>query len=119
MGRGRDQTRFCGSLVGKLSLLLWLALTAGSLLGVIMLAADGAGWWSLTPLAIPAPASGLWARQFGAGLIMAYVGVPCLLTPAVVAVPFLLLYVIVEACGQQLGRSYRYLTSDAEAMEPI
>ncbi|MGH1489199.1 MAG: DUF1353 domain-containing protein [Acidimicrobiales bacterium] len=111
------RTRTQTNLIGLISILLWLAITGSAFVGVAMLLGQGRTWAAMAALLIPIPASALWARQFGAGLMMAYVGVPCLLPPSVVSVPFLLLYVLVEAIGKQIGRSYRYLTSDAETIE--
>ena len=112
------RTRFISSLVGKITLVAWFALTVLGIGWAVRFGTDGE-WLKFTgAFLLPAVASGLWARQIGAGLMMAYIGVPCLLPPSLVSVPFLVLYVIVEAIGKQVGRSYRYLSTDATALEP-
>lgn len=56
--------------------------------------------------ALPVPASLLWGRQPGAGLIIAYIGVPCLLPPTALAVPFLAIYALVEAIGTRCSELF-------------
>lgn len=110
------RTRSQMNLIGLISIVAWFAITAAAFVQTGLLLADGRNLAAFGAFLIPIPASLFWARQFGAGLMMAYVGVPCLLPPSVVSVPFLLLYVAVEAVGKQIGRSYRYLSTDATEM---
>ena len=113
------RTRFISSLVGKVSLILWFVVVAAALYAAARLGLDGRWLLAGIGLVVPAPAALFWGRQMGAGLILAYVGMPVLLPPSSLMVPFLLLYVVAEAIGQQLGRSYRYLSTHAERIEPI
>lgn len=98
------RTRIHGGLRRATSMVIWFVL---AVFGVVVIVAGAVGGeWGLIAVAtlLPIPASALWGRQAGAGLIIAYVGVPCLLAPSALAVPFLLVYAVVEAVGQQCSQ---------------
>ena len=70
---------------------------------------------------LPVLASPLWGQQAGAGLIIAYVGVPFLLPPTALAVPFLMAYACVESggkCCSKLWMARRWLV-DRKRQNPV
>ena len=102
------RTRFHLRWWHKLAMVIWILLAiAGVGVGVVSVATFSGRLFVATALA-PILAAALWGRQAGAGLIIAYVGVPCLLLPALLAVPALLLYWLLEATVYQLSRIRRY-----------
>jgi hypothetical protein len=85
-----------------LSLFVWLvASTLGITLFVTSLLDQDTGSL-IVSLVLPLVFSVLWGRQAGAGIIIAYVGVPFLLLPSLFAIPFLFLYAIAEAIANQI-----------------
>ncbi len=96
-----SRTRLVSGKRRAISMILWLiaAVVGVGILGLAVLS----GWWSLAIVAavLPVPAAVLWGRQAGAGVIIAYVGVPFLLLPSLLAVPFLFLFAGLEAATAQ------------------
>lgn len=91
------RTRLHSGLARRALMIVWI-LTA--LLGIGLFVAGVAnGDRGLVTIAalLPVPMSALWGRQSGAALIIAYVGVPCLLAPTIVTIPFLAIYAFIEA----------------------
>ncbi len=97
-----SRTRLVSGKRRAISMILWsIAAVIG--LGIFGLAVVS-GWWNLAIVAalLPVPASVLWGRQAGAGVIIAYVGVPFLLLPSLLAIPFLFLFAGLEAATAQV-----------------
>lgn len=95
------RTRLHSGPLRFVSMLVWMFLAVAGV-GFLVVSALNGNWGVVAvAAALPIPASILWGRQAGAGLIIAWVGVPCLLAPTALAVPFLAVYAFVEAIGQQ------------------
>ncbi len=111
----------------KVAMVVWiLSAVAGVATATISLATFSWFWFCVAALA-PIGACALWGKQAGAGLIIAYVGVPCLLLPALLAIPALLLYSLFEAFAHQVllghahirSRAARRMLRDAKPQEPL
>jgi len=89
------RSRFEGGVRKRTYLLIWVGLALAGI-AALLWSQDFTSWWLWAALLLPIPASGLWGKQAGAGLIIAYFGVPLLLTPALVAVPAIVLFALVE-----------------------
>ena len=95
------RTRLHAGLARRALMILWiLAAVFGIGLFVAGVATGDRGLVAISAL-LPVPMSALWGRQAGAALIIAYVGVPCLLAPTIVTIPFLAIYAFIEAVGKQ------------------
>ena len=69
-----------------MSLVVWTIVALTGLIGFVFGLATGASWWVLVALALlPLPMALLWGEQVAAGWCIAYVGVPFLAPPAVLA----------------------------------
>lgn len=80
------RTRLKSGGAKMVSLVMWSLLALVGLVGFIVTWALGASTWILLALALaPIPASLLWGEQWGAGLVIAYIGVPFLAAPALLA----------------------------------
>jgi len=68
-------------------LIVWSLLALTGLLGFIIALVTSAPLWVLAAVVLaPIPAAGLWGKeQFAAGWVIAYVGVPFLAAPALLA----------------------------------
>jgi hypothetical protein len=91
------RTRCMSGGLRRLTLALWVLV---SLVGTALLVASivtGSTWGIAAGLLLPLPASLLWGRQAGAGIISAYIALPWLLLPALIAGAFGLAYLVVEA----------------------
>ncbi|MEM7141340.1 MAG: DUF1353 domain-containing protein [Actinomycetota bacterium] len=81
------RTRLAGNLIRKISMIAWIVVAlAGVALAVVGVATGELGL-VLVAAVLPLPASLLWGAQAGAGLIIAYVGVPFLAAPSILAFP--------------------------------
>lgn len=90
------RTRWLGGSKLRWSLIAWVIFAVA---GIVVAAVSAAtGNWLLVLLAAlaPIPASALWGKQFGAGLVAAYFAVPWVLPPTVFALAFYVLYWVAE-----------------------
>jgi hypothetical protein len=91
------RTRCMSGGLRRLTLALWVLV---SLVGTALLVtsiATGSTWGIAAGLLLPLPASLLWGRQAGAGIISAYIALPWLLMPSLIAGVFGIAYLLVEA----------------------
>ncbi len=91
------RTRCMSGGLRRLTLALWVLV---SLVGTALLVASiatGSTWGIAAGLLLPLPTSLLWGRQAGAGIISAYIGLPWLLLPSLIAAVFGIAYLVVEA----------------------
>lgn len=98
-----SRTRLVSGGMKTASMIVWVILAlAGVALFVWGLGFSGPDW--AVPVAVVAPlvASALWWHQWGAGVIISYFGVPLLLPPALLAVPLLIAFVLVESAVAEM-----------------
>ncbi|WP_420451397.1 DUF1353 domain-containing protein [Ilumatobacter sp.] len=94
------RTRMHAGPLRRIAMVLWIAI---AIVGVGLLATGalvGDRGLVLAAAALPIPAAALWGRQAAAALIIAFVGVPSLLAPTAMAIPFLAIYALVEGIGR-------------------
>jgi hypothetical protein len=97
-----SRTRLNSGKLRAFSMIAWIAVSVGGV-ALMLYGLFSRDWSQIIQAALlPLPVAALWGRQAGAGLIIAYVGVPFLLLPSVLAVPFLFLYAIAEAAAAQV-----------------
>ena len=75
---------------------LWFLLCGVGITALVAGALMGSWAWVAASLLLPAAASVLWGSQWMAGLIIAYLGVPLVAPPTVLAAPFRLLWRFIE-----------------------
>ncbi len=92
----------------RLLMVTWIVLAASGTIGASIALLSREWGQFVVYAAAAAPASLLWGRQFGAGLIIAYVGVPFLLGPAAIAIPSIGLYAVLESSGKLISRQIRH-----------
>ncbi len=85
------------------SVVLWLVLALGGFSGMIWAAATGHTWIAAV-LVFPVPvlAATLWWKQFGAGVIAAYVVLPFLVVPMLLSVVLLLPFWALEKLASRI-----------------
>lgn len=100
------RTRLHAGLIRRTLMIVWF-LTAVFGIGLFVKGAISTDpTLALVAAVLPLPASALWGRQAFAAAIIAYVGVPCLLVPTAVTIPFLAVYAVVEAIGKQCSQLF-------------
>ncbi len=97
-----------------LSLVVWSMLALVGLIGFVVGVVVSAPVWLLAVLALlPIPAAGLWGEQVAAGLVIAYVGVPFLAAPALLAALLSMAFDAAEGTRRESWDSFK------EAFGPI
>ena len=97
------RTRWMSGLVRRLSLIAWVALAlVGLYLAYRWVTGSFDAWW--IPLLSPIPASALCGKQWGAGIFIAYLGVPSMLLPALLAAVGIVATALMEASGERFHR---------------
>lgn len=90
------RTRFFDGFLRKFSVILWMLLALAGTTGFIFGSVTN-DWLVVGVAALaPIPASLLWGRQAGAGLIAAYLGFPWVVPPAIFIGLFYCIYLAVE-----------------------
>ena len=100
------RTQFHRGLRRSVLISLWIAAAVIGL-ALFVMAVRSQDWGALwIPLLAPLPAAALWGRQAGAGLIIAYIGVPVMLVPMIFAFVATVIYSLLEAIGQQISEIF-------------
>lgn len=79
------RTRLVGGTIRKVLLLIWLVAAAVGSVALVVALATGRWWLVAAAVLAPLPGGLLWGRQWGAGVVGAYFGVPWLLPPVAFA----------------------------------
>ncbi|MEM9201043.1 MAG: DUF1353 domain-containing protein [Actinomycetota bacterium] len=77
------RTRLMSGMRRRIQMILWFALAVLGLFLTFRASQGAVSWW--WPILLPIPSAALWGHQWGAGIAIAYIGVPTLGIPAVVA----------------------------------
>ncbi|MEL7157759.1 MAG: hypothetical protein AAFN30_14315, partial [Actinomycetota bacterium] len=88
----------------KAMLLAWVVAAAVGTAALVWALATGRWWLVAATVLAPLPAAALWGRQWGAGVVGAYFGVPWLLPPVTFAGLIYWLYQVGEyLVGRVIG----------------
>lgn len=91
------RTRLVSGLVLRVLFGLWAVAMLIGLFLTYRAIFEGGSWW--LPLLLPLAAASLWGRQWGAGVAIAYLGIPTLLVPSLLAVLGIFGTALLDALG--------------------
>jgi len=90
------RTRFYDGAYRRVSVIIWFFLAVAGIAALVFSVASSSPLLFIGSLFAPVVAAVFWGRQFSAGIIAAYIGVPWILPPAIFVGIFYSLYMIVD-----------------------